>query len=61
MPSAGASVDCATGHMRIAEAVARGDGAAAAAEAAAHVEMVGLLVLQAFLEASGPDTSTFTG
>src|SRR6266566_2744275 len=61
VPSAGASVDCATGHMRIAEAIARGDGAGAAAEAAAHVEMVGLLVLQTFLEAPEPDTSTFTG
>ena len=60
VPSATASVDCATGHMRIAEAVARGDAAAAAAEAAAHVEMVGLLVLQTFLETLEPDTSTFT-
>jgi DNA-binding GntR family transcriptional regulator len=58
VPSAGDSVDCATGHVRVAEAIARGDPAAAAAEAAAHVEMVGLLVLQAFLEASEPDTST---
>jgi DNA-binding GntR family transcriptional regulator len=46
--------------MRIAEAVAGGDATAAAAEAAAHVEMVGLLVLQTFLEASEPDTSTDT-
>jgi hypothetical protein len=46
--------------MRIAEAVARGDGPAAAAEAAAHVEMVGLLVLQTFLEGSEPDASTYT-
>ena len=31
VPGAGASVDCATGHVRIAEAIARGDSAAAAA------------------------------
>jgi GntR family transcriptional regulator, rspAB operon transcriptional repressor len=54
VPSTGDSVDCAEGHVRIAEAVARGDSAAAAAAAAAHVEMVGLLVLQAFTEAAGP-------
>src|SRR5215470_5955705 len=60
VPSAAASVDCATGHMQIAEAVARGDGTAAAAEAAAHVEMVGQLVLQTFLEASESDTPTLT-
>ena len=58
VPSAGASADCAAGHVRIAEAIAHGDPAAAAAEATAHVEMVGLLVLQAFLEASGPDAAT---
>jgi GntR family transcriptional regulator, rspAB operon transcriptional repressor len=54
VPSAGDSVDCAEGHVRIAEAVARGDSTAAAAAAAAHVEMVGLLVLQAFVEAPEP-------
>jgi DNA-binding GntR family transcriptional regulator len=50
VPRAGDSTDCAAGHVRIAEAVADGDAAAATAEAAAHVEMVGRLVLQAFLE-----------
>ncbi len=50
VPRAGDSTDCATGHIRIAEAVAGGDAAAATAAAAAHVEMVGRLVLQAFLE-----------
>ena len=50
VPRAGDSTDCATGHVRIAEAIAGGDVAAATAEAAAHVEMVGRLVLQAFLE-----------
>ena len=50
VPRAGDSTDCATGHIRIAEAIAGGDAAAATAEAAAHVEMVGRLVLQAFLE-----------
>jgi DNA-binding GntR family transcriptional regulator len=50
VPRAGDSTDCATGHIRIAEAVAGADAAAATAEAAAHVEMVGRLVLQAFLE-----------
>ena len=50
VPRAGDSTDCATGHIRIAEAVAGGDAAAATAEAAAHVDMVGRLVLQAFLE-----------
>jgi DNA-binding GntR family transcriptional regulator len=54
VPSAGDSVDCAMGHVRIAEAVVRGDPTAAAAAAAAHVEMVGLLVLQAFIEAAEP-------
>ncbi len=54
VPSAGDSVDCAEGHVRIAEAVARGDSAGAAAAAAAHVDMVGLLVLQAFTEATEP-------
>src|SRR5262249_22183185 len=58
VPGAGDSADCAAGHVRVAEAVARGDAAAAAAEAAAHVEMVGTLVLQAFRKASEPDTST---
>jgi DNA-binding GntR family transcriptional regulator len=60
VPSTGDSVDCAAGHLRVAEAIARGDSAAAAAEAAAHVEMVGQLVLQAFPEASEPGTSTFS-
>ena len=50
VPRAGDSTDCATGHIRIAEAIAGGDAASATAEAAAHVEMVGRLVLQAFLE-----------
>jgi GntR family transcriptional regulator, rspAB operon transcriptional repressor len=50
VPRAGDSTDCATGHIRIAEAVSGGDAAAATAEAAAHVDMVGRLVLQAFLE-----------
>ncbi len=50
VPRAGDSTDCATGHIRIAEAIAGGHAAAATAEAAAHVEMVGRLVLQAFLE-----------
>ena len=58
VPSAGDTVDCATGHVQIAEAVARGDPAAAAAAAAAHVAMVGQLVLQAFLEAAEPGTAT---
>jgi len=57
VPSAGDTVDCATGHVQIAEAVARGDSTAAAAAAAAHVEMVGQLVLQAFLEATEPGTA----
>ena len=52
VPSAGDSTDCAAGHVRIAEAVANGDAAAATVEAVAHVEMVGRLVLQAFLETS---------
>jgi DNA-binding GntR family transcriptional regulator len=56
VPGADDSIDCAEGHVRIAEAIARGDSAAAAAEAAAHVEMVGRFVLQAFLEASEPGT-----
>jgi GntR family transcriptional regulator, rspAB operon transcriptional repressor len=59
VPSAGDSADCAAGHLRVAEAIAHSDSAAAAAEAAAHVEMVGQLVLQAFLEASEPGTATF--
>jgi DNA-binding GntR family transcriptional regulator len=50
VPRAGYSSDCAAGHIRIAEAVAGANAAAATAEAAAHVEMVGRLVLQAFLE-----------
>jgi DNA-binding GntR family transcriptional regulator len=50
VPRAGDSTDCATGHIRIAEAIAGGDAAVATAEAAAHVDMVGRLVLQAFLE-----------
>ena len=50
VPRAGDSTDCATGHIRIAEAIAGGDAAAATTEAAAHVEIVGRLVLQAFLE-----------
>jgi GntR family transcriptional regulator, rspAB operon transcriptional repressor len=54
VPGAAASIDCATGHVQIADAVARGDSAAAGAAAAAHVEMVGLFVLQAFLGASEP-------
>ena len=58
VPSAGDSVDCATGHVRIAEAIAGGDTAAAAAAAAAHVEMVGQLVLQAFLQVTELGTST---
>jgi DNA-binding GntR family transcriptional regulator len=58
VPSAGDSADCAAGHVRIAEAVANGDAAAATAEAVAHVEMVGRLVLQAFLETSEPSTLT---
>jgi len=58
VPSAGDTVDCAAGHVQIAEAVARGDSAAAAAAAAAHVAMVGQLVLQAFLEAAEPGTAT---
>jgi DNA-binding GntR family transcriptional regulator len=57
VPSAGDCLDCATGHVRIAEAVARGDDDAAAAAAAAHVEMVGRLVLQAFLDRAEPGTS----
>jgi DNA-binding GntR family transcriptional regulator len=57
VPTAGDCLDCATGHMRIAEAVARGDDDAAAAAAAAHVEMVGRLVLQAFLDRAEPGTS----
>jgi GntR family transcriptional regulator, rspAB operon transcriptional repressor len=57
VPSAGDCLDCATGHVRIAEAVARGDDDAAAAAAAGHVEMVGRLVLQAFLERAEPGTS----
>jgi len=60
VPGAGAAVDCATGHMRVADAVARGDDVGAAAEAAAHVEMVAGLVLEAFLEASEPGTATFS-
>jgi DNA-binding GntR family transcriptional regulator len=56
VPTASDSVDCANGHVRVAGAVARGDAAAAAAEAAAHVEMVGLFVLRAFLEAFEPGT-----
>jgi DNA-binding GntR family transcriptional regulator len=54
VPGASDSIDCAAGHVRIADAIARGDSAAAEAEAAAHVEMVGLFVLQAFLDASEP-------
>jgi GntR family transcriptional regulator, rspAB operon transcriptional repressor len=54
VPGASDSIDCATGHVGIAEAVARGDSAAAAAAAAAHVETVGRFVLQAFREASEP-------
>ncbi|MGN6174773.1 MAG: GntR family transcriptional regulator [Streptosporangiaceae bacterium] len=50
VPRAGDSTDCATGHIRIAEAIAGCDAAAATAEAAAHVDMVGRLVLQAFIE-----------
>ena len=57
VPSAGDSVDCAAGHVQIAEAIAHGDNAAATAAAAAHVEMVGRLVLQAFLEAAEPGMS----
>ncbi len=56
VPSAGDSSDCAVGHLQVAEAIARGDSSAAAAVAAAHVEMVGLLVLRAFLEAAEPGT-----
>jgi DNA-binding GntR family transcriptional regulator len=58
VPSAGDSADCAAGHVRIAEAVANGDAAVATGEAVAHVEMVGRLVLQAFLETSEPSTLT---
>jgi GntR family transcriptional regulator, rspAB operon transcriptional repressor len=57
VPSTGDCLDCATGHVRIAEAVARGDDDAAAAAAAGHVEMVGRLVLQAFLDRAEPGTS----
>jgi DNA-binding GntR family transcriptional regulator len=60
VPSAGDCLDCATGHVQIAEAVARGDADAAAAAAVAHVEMVGRLVLQAFVDAAEPGTSAFS-
>jgi DNA-binding GntR family transcriptional regulator len=52
VPSAGESVDCATGHVQVAEAIAHRDPELAAAEIIAHVEMVGQLVLRAFLDQS---------
>src|SRR6266536_35864 len=69
VPSAGDSVECATQHVAIAEAVARGDADAAAAATSAHVEKVEQLVLAAFLRAApatpagpaGPATAAVTG
>lgn len=69
VPSARDSVECAIQHVAIAEAVARGDGDAAAAATSAHVEKVEQLVMAAFLRATPaarqvpqvPQTGAVTG
>jgi GntR family transcriptional regulator, rspAB operon transcriptional repressor len=52
VPSSRDSIECATQHVTIAEAVAHGDADAAAAATSAHVEKVEQLVLAAFLNAA---------